>query len=98
MVDVEVQVQATDDSGETPACVVSSVSSSEADNAQGDGGTTGDSEITGPLAVRLRAERSGASGARVYTIAVACTDASGNVGTGTGTVVIGEGSTAGKKK
>jgi probable HAF family extracellular repeat protein len=98
MVDVEVQVQATDDSGETPVCAVSSVSSSEADNTQGDGGTTGDSQITGPLAVRVRAERSGASGERVYTIAIACTDASGNVGTGTGTVVIGEGSTAGKKK
>jgi hypothetical protein len=98
MLDVDVQVRATDDSGEAPVCAVSGVSSSEADNANGDGGTTGDTQITGPLAVRVRSERSGQSGARVYTIAVACTDASGNVGTGTGTVIIGEGSTAGKKR
>jgi hypothetical protein len=34
--------------------------------------------ITGPLSASLRAERSGSGGDRVYTLAVQCSDGSGN--------------------
>ena len=48
----------------------------------------GDWAITGPLSLTLRAKRAGPGGARIYTIAVACTDASGNVSTGSTTVTV----------
>ncbi len=84
---------ASDDSGETPVCAVVSVASSESDNARGDGNTSSDTEVVGPTHVRVRAERSGPAGARVYTVTVQCTDGSGNAATGVGTVTIGEGAT-----
>ncbi len=80
MVDVEVQVQATDDSGETPACAVSSVSSSEADNAQGDGGTTGDRRSPARWPCASGRSAPGRAARASTPSAVACTDASGNVG------------------
>lgn len=92
MVSVSVSASASDDSGETPVCVVSGVLSSEPDNAGGDGDTSGDVEITGPLSVRVRAERSGPSGARLYTVTVSCSDPAGNVSTATATVSIGDSS------
>jgi len=47
----------------------------------------GDWQITGDLTVNLRAKRSG-GGARVYTISVACTDASSNIATGSVNVTV----------
>ena len=47
-----------------------------------------------PDHVRVRAERSGPSGARVYTVTVQCTDGSGNAATACGTVTIGESAVA----
>jgi probable HAF family extracellular repeat protein len=94
MVDVSVTVWATDDSGETPTCRVTGVTSSDANNAAGDGNTSDDVELVSETAVRVRAERSGPTGSRVYTVAVECADGSGNVATGAGTVVIGETATA----
>ena len=96
MVDVSVTVWATDDSGDTPTCRVTGVTSSETDNGDGDGNTPDDVELVSETAVRVRAERSGPAGSRVYTVAVQCADGSGNVATGAGTVVIGEGSAAAK--
>jgi hypothetical protein len=55
-----------------------SVTSSEAANGTGDGDTEPDIEITGPLTVRLRAERAGGGDGRIYTVRVECTDSSGN--------------------
>lgn len=56
-----------------PACAITGVSGT-------DGASDADWTITGPLTLALRAERSGnAKAGRVYTIAVACADASGNV-------------------
>lgn len=98
MVDVAVRVIASDDSGEPPTCAVISVVSSEPDNADGDGDTWSDSEIVGPDHVRVRAERSGQSGARVYTVTAQCTDGSGNAATGVATVTIGESAGALKAK
>jgi len=92
LVDVSVRVEASDDSGETPVCAVLSVASSEPDNGGGDGDTSFDTEVVGPESVRVRAERSGPTGVRLYTVTVQCTDGSGNTATGVGTVTIGEGS------
>lgn len=92
MVDVEVSVSATDDSGETPACAVVDVTSSESDNASGDGDTASDTQITGALTLRVRAERSGPAGVRTYGVGVRCEDSAGNAATATGAVIVGEAS------
>ncbi len=97
MVDVSVHVIASDDSGDTPVCAVLRVDSSDPDNGTGDGDTSPDTEVVSADRVRVRAERSGPSAARVYTVTVECTDGSGNTATGVGTVTIGE-STALKAK
>ncbi len=96
MVAVSVRVSATDDSGETPVCAVTHVTSSEPDNNSGDGNTHGDTAILGPLAVTVRAERSGPVGARLYAVNVECRDGSGNAATSAGAVRVGELSTTQK--
>jgi probable HAF family extracellular repeat protein len=80
MASVTLTLQSSDDSGDTPKCELSRISSSDPDNGTGDGDTAGDTLITGPLAAKLRAERS-ASKERVYTLTVQCTDAAGNAST-----------------
>ena len=63
---------------------ITSVSSDEAENGNGDGNTSNDIVIAGDCkSVQLRAERSGSSNGRVYLIIVKATDASGNVSTAT---------------
>jgi hypothetical protein len=89
MVPVTVSVSATDNSGAVPTCQIVSVSSSEPINGLGEGDTAPDWQITGPLTVNLRAERSGKGTGRTYTIIVACTDASGNTSTAAVTVHVG---------
>jgi hypothetical protein len=74
-----VKVTATDDTDPAPAVKIISVSSNE---------PGADWEITGPLTLNLRAERSGKSGDRVYTITVEARDQSGNVSTATVQVVV----------
>jgi Galactose oxidase, central domain len=81
MVPVTVSVSATDNSGAMPTCQIVSVSSSEPINGLGDGNTAPVWQITGPLTVNLRAERSGKGTGRTYTIIVACTDASQSIET-----------------
>jgi hypothetical protein len=56
-----------------------SVTSSEAVDGPGSGNTSPDWEITGDHTVKLRAERSGITGPRIYTITIEATDAAGNV-------------------
>ena len=85
LVDVTVNVSASDDSSESPSCQIASITSSDPDNGTGDGDTAADSVITGPFTAKLRAERSG-NRERLYRITAQCTDAAGNVGTGVGTV------------
>ncbi len=64
------------------AFVLASVTSNEPDNGLGDGDTVGDIQSaalgTPDLDIRLRAERQGTGGGRVYTITYAATDASDN--------------------
>ena len=58
-------------------CRIVSVSSSEPENGLGDGDTSPDWEINGPLSLLLRAERSAFVAERTYTVAVECVDGSG---------------------
>ncbi len=61
--------------------VITSTSSDEPENGQGDGNTTDDIVIAGDCAsVDLRAERQGGGNGRVYAIHLAVPDASGNEG------------------
>jgi hypothetical protein len=72
----------------TPSCQIISVTSNEPVDGQGDGNTSPDWIITGPLTVDLRAERSGTGAGRIYTITVQCTNHSGNSSTATVTVTV----------
>lgn len=87
MVAVSVAVDATDNVGVTSTKIVA-VASSEPDNGLGDGDTSVDVEITGPLTVNLRAERSGKGGGRTYSITVEVADAAGNKSYGNCTVLV----------
>lgn len=88
MVDVSMTPFVTPACGTTAACQILSVSSNESANATGDGNTSTDWAITGPLTVQLRAERSGSGSGRVYTVTVRCTDSAGNSSTKTVTVTV----------
>ena len=88
MVPVTVSVVASDDTDPAPVAKIISVTSNEPDNGLGDGDTPGDIVLTGPLSVDLRAERAGKGNGRVYTIVVEVADASGNVATGTTSVIV----------
>ena len=70
-----------------PACSVS-VSSNEPQNGLGDGDTAPDWQIVDATHVRLRAERAGNGGGRVYTITVTCVDGSGNATNKSTTVTV----------
>ena len=61
-----------------PTARIVAVSSNEPVNGADDGDTSPDWEITGPLSVNLRAERSGTGTGRIYTIQVEGRDAAGN--------------------
>ena len=86
MVPVTLTVQAADGCGGTDCRIVSMVSNEPEDN---------DWELTGPLTLKVRAERLGKGNGRVYTITVACTDAAGNTATSTVTVTVPKGSDGG---
>src|SRR5262245_54394367 len=88
LVPVTVAASVADACDATPVCQILSVSSNEPVDGLGDGDTSPDWNITGPLAVALRAERSGTGSGRVYTLTVRCADASGNASTGTVAVAV----------
>lgn len=88
MIPVTVAVVATDDSGIAPVCHVAGVSSNEPVLGSGDGRTAPDWQITGPLRLNLRAERSGRGEARVYTLPIECQDQAGNTAMGTAAIVV----------
>ncbi|MBZ5639981.1 MAG: DUF2817 domain-containing protein [Acidobacteriia bacterium] len=94
MVAVHATVVATDACDPSPSFVLASVTSSEPDEAPGDGDghTTGDIQDatigTADLDVLLRAERDGNGPGRTYTIEYRARDASGNVGAGRATVEV----------
>jgi hypothetical protein len=70
MVKVTVSVNAVDDKDPAPSCGITTIAA--------DDGTSGDAMITGPLTALVRATKDDRRDARVYTLTVACSDASGN--------------------
>jgi hypothetical protein len=84
---VTVTVVAVDLVDPTPVSRIISVTSNQPVNGTGDGDTAPDWEITGPLTVKLRSERSQGQD-RIYTITVESVDDAGNASTATETVVV----------
>jgi HYR domain-containing protein len=84
---VTVTVIASDLVDPNPTSHITSVSSNQPINGIGDGNTTTDWTITGPLTLKLLAERTGGAD-RVYTITIETTDFSGNTAHGTVTVTV----------
>ncbi|UCG53503.1 MAG: T9SS type A sorting domain-containing protein [Candidatus Latescibacterota bacterium] len=84
MVDIYACVTATDEGccTDPPTWVLTSVTSNEPDNGQGDGNTVDDiqdADIGTPdTHIRLRSERSGQGDGRIYTIVYTATDCVGN--------------------
>ena len=86
---IPVMVDATgSDLCSATTCRIAGVSSSEPPDMPGQGQTEPDWQITGPLTVDLRAERSGKGSDRVYTLTVECLDAAGNAARTTTTVTV----------
>lgn len=82
MVQVTLNAVVLDVADLSPTTSIIAVSSSQPVNAPGDGNTSPDWEITGPMTVNLRAERAGNTD-RIYTITIQSTDDSGNSSTAT---------------
>ena len=82
MIPVTIAVDAVDDRS-AAVCVVTGVTANES--------IEGDWAITAPLAVALRAERDGHGSGRVYRVAVACADESGNTSIAATTVTVPKG-------
>jgi uncharacterized repeat protein (TIGR01451 family) len=80
MIFVTITVVGTDNSGSFTS-QITKVTSSDPTNTTGDGSTSGDWFVTGPLTLYLRAERAQVGTGRVYTITIQSTDPSGNVTT-----------------
>jgi len=82
MRDVEATISVSDACDAAPAVVLASIVSSELDDGVGDGATPGDIENaelgTDDRHFRLRAERAGGGGGRVYTVTHEARDAAGN--------------------
>jgi len=88
MIDVTVTADLYDNCDQNPVCMIVNVTSNEPINGPGDGNTKPDWIITGDLTVQLRAERSGVTEGRIYTIHLECKDASGNSATAVVTVTV----------
>jgi poly(beta-D-mannuronate) lyase len=88
MVPITLTVVSRDAVDPAPLTRIVSVTSNEPVNGPGDGNTAADWEITGPLTLNLRAERSGIGSGRVYTITVESTDNTGNLSRTTTSVTV----------
>jgi hypothetical protein len=81
MVDVAVSVSTAEACGGPATCRITGVSSNEPVEGAGGGSLAPDWEVVGQLLLKLRAERAGSGGGRVYTVTVTCLDAAGNSST-----------------
>jgi hypothetical protein len=92
MVEVNVEVSASDNCDPNPNIVLVSVDCNEPENTLGDGNTTIDirnAEIgTEDYTISLRAERQSRGGGRIYTMTYEATDGSGNSTNATATVIV----------
>lgn len=77
---VSIKVDATDNCTQPPSCQIADVTSNQPADGDGDGGTSPDWLVTGPLTAELRAERSGGR-ERIYRIGLLCRDEAGNSAT-----------------
>jgi hypothetical protein len=93
MVDIEARVEVSHACG-APRVLLSSITSNESDDAEGlgDGATIDDIQgaVSGTPTVcfRLRAERAGSGGGRVYTVTYTAVDGSGNSATATSVALV----------
>lgn len=78
MMAISIQMSVIDLADAAPVCRIRDVTSNEPAQGLGDGDTAPDWVITGALGLTVRAERSGSGNGRVYTVALRCTDRSGN--------------------
>jgi hypothetical protein len=90
MVPVTIAVDATDNVDPRPVSRIVGVRSNQSVDANGDGHTSDDWQITGALTLNVRSERAGGRGDRIYTITVETRDAAGNRSLGTTTVTVAE--------
>lgn len=88
MKEIDVFVQAQDDTDPNPKVELVGVTSTEPFDGQGDGNTTNDINITTDGRIFVRAERSGSGNDRIYTITYKATDASGNFAFGSATITV----------
>lgn len=87
-VQVKINVTTSDTADPKPTIKLLSVTSSEPDNAKGDGNTINDIIVIDNYTLSLRAERGGRGTGRTYTLTYQATDASGNTATTTITVTV----------
>lgn len=90
MIPVSIAATVTDNCGGTllQQPKITKVECNESENANGDGNTSPDWEITGDLTLNLRAERAGPGSGRIYTITIEAIDEAGNIGTSTALVKV----------
>ncbi len=81
MVPIAIAIATEDICDAAPTWRILAVASSEPVTGKGAGNTAPDWQITGDHTLTLRAERCGPNNGRIYTIAIAVTDASGNTAT-----------------
>jgi hypothetical protein len=87
MVEITINVSATDDRDSNPAIMLESITSNEGADWKGDGHTSPDIDVQG-VRVFLRSERAGPDHDRIYTLTYAARDAAGNIGRASATVTV----------
>jgi hypothetical protein len=87
-VTVRAHVDAADNFDPDPTVTLVSVTSNQPDNGLGDGDLPDDIVIVNDFVFKLRAERGGGEGDRIYTITYQVTDDCGNVTYVTATVTV----------
>jgi hypothetical protein len=93
MVDIIIQANARDASGQPPT-LSASVTSNEPQEGLGDRDLTPDwtasviNQATGVITLQLRAERSGTGKGRLYTVSITATDEAGNARTATVEIIV----------
>ncbi|GAA5186275.1 hypothetical protein [Ferrimonas gelatinilytica] len=79
MVEIDVEIQVSDNQDSSPDVWLEAVISADSENERGDGNTSRDIDIKEDGRIFLRAERSGLLDNRIYTIVFKAKDDAGNV-------------------